>query len=130
MKSLTYISEATAPLDDDALYALENEAARLNALDGITGLLLYNGVHFAQTVQGMDDAIDDLMARLARDPRHHTLTIVEEKFIDTIVFPTWEMKTVAISADVTSAKGALAELVLAGPGTYYSDLMVKALTPA
>ncbi|PTR06514.1 FAD-dependent sensor of blue light [Cereibacter azotoformans] len=37
---------------------------------GITGILLYNGLHFVQTLEGPQEACRDLFLRISQDPRH------------------------------------------------------------
>ena len=68
LKSLTYTSLARLDLNGDDLHAIHRSALNLNALDGITGLLVFNGTHFLQIVEGAEPAIDDLMGRKAVRP--------------------------------------------------------------
>lgn len=98
IKSLIYISRAAPDLDADDLDMIHHSAVNLNALDGITGLLVYNGTHFLQIVEGADAAVDDLLQRLFRDPRHADLEIVDETMAAAASFPDWSMNLVKVSA--------------------------------
>ncbi len=98
LKFLIYISKSALSLGSDDLDRIHHSAINLNVLDGITGLLVYNGAHFLQIVEGMPDAIDDLIIRLRRDPRHSELTIVEEGLILKRNFPDWSMELIRVSA--------------------------------
>lgn len=104
LRSLTYVSTPTQPFDPEELHVLANEAARLNALEGITGLLIFNGQRFCQTVEGGVDSIDLLLARLRRDPRHRKLTVTADGIIEARSFGTWRMRALylAASTDIDS----------------------------
>ena len=108
LKSLMYVSRARSDLASDDVRAIHRIARTLNALDGVTGLLLYNGVNFMQVVEGAQSAIDDLMRRLVADPRHSQIKIVDERLIEQRSFPDWAMKLARISADYPEAQQDLA----------------------
>ena len=52
LKSLTYTSFARLDLTAEDLVAIHRTARELNALDGVTGLLIYNGTNFLQIIEG------------------------------------------------------------------------------
>ena len=62
LTSLTYTSLARLDLQTSDLKS-STVGRELNALDGITGLLIFNGTHFLQIVEGTHEAIDDLIER-------------------------------------------------------------------
>jgi len=49
-----------------------------NAAHGITGLLVFDGMHFLQHFEGPPDAVRPLMARIAADPRHTGVQVLYE----------------------------------------------------
>lgn len=59
-----------------------------NARLGITGMLLYADGNFVQIIEGPEDAVDALYAKISRDPRHTALLkaldgpIAERRFAD------------------------------------------------
>ena len=108
LKSLMYVSRARPDLTTDDVRAIHRIARTLNALDGVTGLLLYNGVTFMQVVEGAQSAIDDLMRRLVADQRHSQIKIVDERLIEQRSFPEWAMKLMRIGADYPEAQQDLA----------------------
>lgn len=108
IKSLIYVSRAAPDLETDDLDRIHHSAINLNALDGITGLLVYNGSHFLQIVEGASDAIDDLLQRLRRDPRHSDIEVVDESMAESVSFPDWSMSLVKVSAGRFDARGDLA----------------------
>lgn len=95
--SLAYTSIVANDLDDDAVYALYKQSSANNALDGITGLLVFNGSTFVQIVQGSGRAIAHLIERLRRDERHHDFRMEEVELIDRRSFGGWDMKMIRVS---------------------------------
>src|SRR5690348_17199525 len=104
LKSLTYTSLAGLDLQADDLEEIHRTARNVNALEGITGLLIFNGTHFLQIVEGSPDAIDDLVERLRRDPRHSGLEVRDEQPIERRSFPDWSMELVRVSASYFDAR--------------------------
>ena len=107
LKSLTYTSLARLDLDAADVEAIHRTARELNALEGITGLLIFNGTHFLQIVEGAPNAIDDLVERLRRDPRHSAVEIRDQRGIVERSFPDWSMELVRVSAGYFEAKEAV-----------------------
>ena len=109
LKSLTYTSRASLDLDADDLEEIHRTAREVNALEGITGLLIFNGTHFLQIVEGAPEAIDDLVERLRRDPRHNGLEIRDEQAVEQRSFPSWSMELVRVSASYFEARETVSE---------------------
>lgn len=99
LRSVTYVSEITDEMSDADFLQLGVTAARLNALDGITGLLVFNGRRFCQTVEGSSDALDHLLGRLKQDPRHDSIQVIEDQPIDARRFRSWDMQLLSVPAD-------------------------------
>ena len=109
LKSLTYTSFARLDLEAADLEAIHRIARELNALDGVTGLLIFNGTHFLQIIEGAPNAIDDLVERLRRDPRHSGLEIRDERMVEQSSFPDWSMELVRVSASYFEARDTIAD---------------------
>ena len=60
LKSLTYTSFASLDLGREDLEAIHRAARDLNALEGNTGVLIFNGTHFLQIIEGDEAAIQHL----------------------------------------------------------------------
>ncbi len=114
LKAVTYTSRARLDLGEDDLRRIHEEARHLIALDGITGLLAIDGGRFLQIVEGAEEAIDDLIDRLRRDPRHTAFEIRDERMVDARSFPEWSMEMVRVSAGFENARSEIASLL---PGT-------------
>jgi hypothetical protein len=78
--SLLYISRAelAGSTVEAEIEAIVRVSTARNAAAEVTGALLYTGERFAQLLEGSEDAVREIMARIARDPRHSELTIIEQ----------------------------------------------------
>jgi hypothetical protein len=95
-KRVAYTSLAALDMDEGQLLDIHAEARDLNGIDGITGLLIFNGTHFLQWIEGPPEAIDDLVERLRGDPRHSAFEIREEGLVDERLFGDWAMELVQV----------------------------------
>ena len=111
LKSLAYTSLARPGLGPGDIRAIHQTARHLNALDGVTGLLIYNGCQFLQVIEGAESAIDDLLQRLEADSRHSGLTVEDQRFIEHREFRDWAMELVQISIGDQQARKDIADLL-------------------
>lgn len=111
LKSLAYTSLARPDLGPGDIRAIHQTARHLNALDGVTGLLIYNGRQFLQVIEGAESAIDDLLLRLEADSRHSELTVEDQRFIEDREFRDWAMELVQISVSDQQTRKDLADLL-------------------
>lgn len=91
LRSIVYVSSATELLSSDALRDLLSVSRRNNAAVGIGGILLYWDGNFLQYIEGPDDQLDLLMSKVAQDPRHNGLIVLERENIESRAFPDWTM---------------------------------------
>ncbi len=111
LKTLTYTSRARLDLTAQDLIDIHESARHFNALDGISGLLIFNGVHFLQIVEGSEAAIDSLLARLRMDGRHSAIEVRDERLIEERSFPDWSMELCQVTTDSFQASGAVEEVL-------------------
>lgn len=109
LTSLTYTSLARLDLQPSDLEDIHRMARELNAIDGITGLLVFNGTHFLQIVEGAQSAVDDLVERLRRDSRHSGFEVRDQHRIDARSFPGWSMELVRVSSSYFEAQETIAD---------------------
>jgi Sensors of blue-light using FAD len=81
-----YISRPAEAVTLDEVRALIFEARSFNAINGIFGLLTYDRRGFLQAVEGADDAIDELLEKIRRDPRHHEMQLLFDASFTTLQF--------------------------------------------
>lgn len=93
LEMLLYVSRSTlSEAESEAAVPEIAVASRpRNRRAGITGGLIFTGVHFAQVLEGEPAALEALLARIASDPRHTDLTIVERRPILARGFERWDM---------------------------------------
>ena len=91
LKVLTYTSWARAGIRADEVDSMLSSARINNPLEGITGVLIFNGDSFMQILEGGEAAIDGLVERLRSDPRHSNMAVRDERTIETRTFPDWSM---------------------------------------
>jgi hypothetical protein len=111
LKSVTYTSLAQLDLTADHVADIHQTAMRNNALDGITGLLIFNGTHFLQVIEGDSGAIEGLLAKLRSDPRHHGVEIRDQRMIDLRSFPDWSMELIRVKARFFEARDAITSVL-------------------
>ena len=99
LRSLTYTSLARLDLDETDLEAIHDTAQRENAARGITGLLIFNGTHFLQIIEGEGDVLAQLVENLRRDQRHSSVEVRNDDPVESRSFPDWSMELVKVSAD-------------------------------
>ena len=73
-----YVSRATDPFDSGAIGSLLQDSRRNNESSRITGCLLFSGRCFAQVLEGERSAVLALARRIARDPRHTDVRVLNE----------------------------------------------------
>lgn len=91
MIQVIYTSAATRELKREELSDLLRQSRLHNLQAGITGILLHSQGSFFQVLEGEQNLVDDLVARIARDPRHANLTIIIREPISRRSFADWTM---------------------------------------
>ena len=99
MLSLTYLSSTADTLSKEQVDDLARSSRAKNEERAITGMMLYSGDHFIQTLEGPNEAVDALFTLIDADPRHHDLFIVRREEIATRRFPALFMGYREISKD-------------------------------
>jgi hypothetical protein len=91
MFHLVYVSDAAEKVSKDDLLAILAESRENNAAAGITGMLLYKDGTYMQVLEGEEDAVRSLYARIRRDPRHKGVVTLVEGRTDRRSFGDWSM---------------------------------------
>jgi hypothetical protein len=107
LTTVTYTSLARLDLQSSDLEDIHRTAREVNALEGITGLLVFNGTHFLQIIEGSETAIDELIQRLRRDTRHTGFEIRDQRKVAARSFPDWSMELVRVNASYFQARDTL-----------------------
>jgi hypothetical protein len=95
MIRVLYVSKPAAGLDRDGIEALlspvRERALVHNAQHHLTGALAYSENCFAQALEGEEAIVEALMAKIARDPRHSDVQVVDRREVSNRAFPDWAM---------------------------------------
>lgn len=91
MITTTYLSTATGRWTAEALEDLLAVSRANNAEANVTGVLLYAGESFIQTLEGPAEAVDAVMARVGEDGRHKNVYVLRRDEVDDRAFEGWSM---------------------------------------
>lgn len=73
-----YRSVAVQPFAEAELHSLLENARSFNVRQGLTGILLYSDGRFVQLLEGAEQPVRQLYARIQQDPRHTQVVTVSE----------------------------------------------------
>jgi hypothetical protein len=95
---IIYCSESATPMQTDELEEILQHARGSNAAKGITGALIYVDGIFLQILEGEAGVVQELMARISKDLRHETVTVLKEGVVASASFSDWRMAYVSATA--------------------------------
>jgi len=103
-----YLYISTAPdLTREEVDDILASSARNNPSRGITGLLLYNGRHFLQLLEGDESQLVALMTKIAYDPRHSGVSMLGRKEVEDRACPDWAMQRIVVSDSIEKRRSNL-----------------------
>jgi len=88
---LTYQSRATTKPSRDDLAALMARARSRNREAGVTGMLLYEGGRYLQTLEGPPDGLETIWSSVRRDSRHTDIEVLTQHLVPARLFSEWDM---------------------------------------
>jgi Sensors of blue-light using FAD len=88
---IVYSSDATTPMQAEDLEDILQYARKNNAEKGITGALVYIDGVFLQVLEGDATELATLMAKISKDVRHETVSVLQEGEVPAALFGEWEM---------------------------------------
>ena len=91
VRRLVYVSRSLIDAHDAMLDALVQTSSARNIAVGITGMLWFDGSHFAQVLEGEQDPVGATIERIAKDSRHTDLAIVLDREVSRRAFGDWGM---------------------------------------
>ena len=102
LKRITYISSFVQDMSDQKIEDLASQAAKNNARNDITGILMAKGGIFFQIIEGPEENIDKLFSDILKDPRHEKITPVGIQVGDLKrLFPNWHMKEIDLDKNAS-----------------------------
>lgn len=91
MIELIYSSHMSHDLELPGIYRLLGISQANNSLANISGLLLFNTRYFLQVLEGEENAVDALFAKIRTDPRHSQVKLMSRQSIQTRHWAQWSM---------------------------------------
>ncbi len=92
LATLIYRSRAAVEFGATELGQLLEHARNRNRSLSITGMLVYDGGHFFQWLEGPALAVDKLWRTIQNDPRHRDVRLLGKHSIPVRLFGDWEMR--------------------------------------
>jgi hypothetical protein len=84
---IVYASTAAQAFDHSALMDMLKHSVQRNNRAGVTGLLLFKGGCFMQALEGEEETVKALYAKISRDPRHHNVISLLSEPVEKRYFP-------------------------------------------
>lgn len=91
LKQVFYVSRVVDGVDARAVRNILSISRRNNRMLDVTGCLTYTGRHFAQILEGREDAVEQLKRRIAGDHRHTDFRLVLDRPLTLREYPLWSM---------------------------------------
>jgi Sensors of blue-light using FAD len=88
---LVYVSTAVDSVDLNEFKRILSTAQQNNERRDLTGMLAFNSKVFLQGLEGSREAVNDLYAKLMRDPRHFNLMLLKYEPIGVRQWSGWSM---------------------------------------
>lgn len=106
MLQITYLSTARPELPARAIDDILLLSRRNNQTADVTGLLLYDGYHFLQAIEGEAMAVQAAFERVKADSRHRALVRLSSRMVAVRAFGGWAMagQRVGIAGSATVAE--------------------------
>lgn len=89
LRQILYRSQAVGQPNVSEILAASK---RNNGLDGITGLLLYDGNVFLQVLEGPENSVAAAFGRIRADRRHEEIEVISDGTIGEREFGYWSME--------------------------------------
>jgi hypothetical protein len=96
---LIYRSTANPDLGKEQIKRLLVKARAHNQEQAITGILLHGAGQFMQVLEGPQEPIAELYARIEADERHHDVLLLTDGTSPSRIFPRWSMGYLAASRE-------------------------------
>lgn len=110
MRQILYMSLARDAVTSADVEQILQRSRHNNSLDGIKGILWSNGHKFVEVMEGPRSVISQTFARMQRDQRHHSITVLSDRITDKPEFVSWTMvyrPSDGVNSDDAQIKNAL-----------------------
>ena len=102
LKRINYISSFIKDMSENEIEELARKAAKNNAENEITGVLMARGSVFFQIIEGPEENIDRLFTNILKDTRHEKVTTLGIQTGDLKrLFSGWHMKAINLDTNTS-----------------------------
>jgi hypothetical protein len=106
MIQLVYVSSATVPFSEADLVELLTRSRENNTKLGVTGMLLFKDGNFMQVLEGDEQDVMPLFARVSLDTRHRGVLMLLKNLVSKKDFADWSMAFMDLrKTDLTAYPG-------------------------
>lgn len=116
-----YISSVAPGVTSSDVERLVASSRRRNRQLDITGALVVCSVRFAQVLEGREDAIEEMLAKIAKDPRHTNMKLLARFAIEKRLCDSWDMAFVDDESWGATLDGVANETV--SPAEFFRTLL-------
>jgi Sensors of blue-light using FAD len=94
---LLYASRAKTGADDSTMSSILQQSRKNNPDHGITGLLCHSGDIYLQVLEGGRMSVNALYNKIAKDPRHTDVVVLDYEEVSERAFASWTMGQVDLA---------------------------------
>lgn len=91
IRRIVYTSQPRTDLPTQEIARIAAVSRARNERDGISGVLIYTGMDFAQLIEGASASVAALWQRIRADPRHVDIVPLLDEPDEKPWFPDWRM---------------------------------------
>lgn len=106
-----YSSSAVRPFSEAELEELLRRSRESNKRLGVTGMLLYKDGRFMQALEGEESVVRTLFQKIAADPRHCDVKLLDQGFTEEREFGDWSMGFERLTGDGLEAPEAASDFL-------------------
>jgi hypothetical protein len=131
MQQIIYTSQAAPEQSAGMVEAILAASRRNNARDGVTGILIHDGLRFIQALEGPELMVEGCFRRIAADPRHRALVTLCRRPVAERAFGDWAMaaEPIAPPADAPTLAETVAAMIANLRDPYLRIMLTSFATP-
>ncbi|WP_084417916.1 BLUF domain-containing protein [Henriciella litoralis] len=76
MYRIAYVSTAHGDISSNSLQKILESAIENNRAAKVTGIMLFNGSNFLQLLEGPQENVEAMMAKICKDKRHRNIVVI------------------------------------------------------
>ncbi len=120
LSTLSYISRKSPTFAPDRIPQMAAQSRDRNIMAGVTGVLVFDGHSFFQTLEGELGSISEMFHRILQDWRHQDVVPFGVSQIEARRFPDWQLQLIMPEHWSNSAMPALSRADLCSPDQIHS----------